>query len=184
MVPLKRLISIALLLSFLFNLVGYRIAFYAMQERADDAFSIAADENRYDDSKLIAVHIPINLPYQTDWKNFERVDGEMEYKGKVYKYVKRKVSKGELIILCLPDENKTRINNAREAFDKLAVDLQADHNGAKKHSIVKDVQVEGLMPGELFSFLKLHEPRPGYRPYAVIHITEFPHLSPEQPPEA
>lgn len=181
---MKKVLTISLLFVFLFNLVGYRIAFFAMQKQADEQFMADADEHKYDEKNLIAVHIPINLPYQTDWKTFERVDGEMEFKGKVYRYVKRKVSKGELIILCLPDEKKTHLYNAREAFDKLASDLQNEHPAKKSNNTVKDILVEGLIPTTLFTFMKLHEPRPGYRPYAVIHTTQFPQLSPEQPPEA
>lgn len=184
MLCLKKVLTITLLFVFLFDLVGYRIAFFAMQKQADEQFMADADDHKYDEKNLIAVHIPINLPYQTDWKTFERVDGEMGFKGKVYRYVKRKVSKGELIILCLPDEKKTHLYNAREAFDKLAGELQNEYPAKKSSSnTVKDILVEGVIPSTFFAFLKLHEPRPGYRPYAVIHITQFPHLSPGQPPD-
>ena len=45
------------------------------------------DNKEYDASTLIEIKVPVSLPYQTDWKEFERVDGEIEFNGMHYKYV-------------------------------------------------------------------------------------------------
>jgi hypothetical protein len=73
---------------------------------------------------LIEIHVPVTLPYQTDWKEFERVSGEININGMHYKYVERKLEAGEMIYKCIPDADKAKLLNARENFFKLVNDLQ------------------------------------------------------------
>lgn len=95
-----------------------------VQQKADIHFEQKLDNKEYDASALIEVRVPVSLPYQTDWKEFERVSGEITINGMHYKYVERKLEAGEMIYKCLPDENKARLVNARENFFKLVNDLQ------------------------------------------------------------
>ena len=78
--------------------------------------------------------MPLDLPYQTDWKDFERYDGEVTVDGQHYKYVKRKVQDGMLVVKCIPNENKHRIESAREQFFQLANDLQNTNSSKKTDS--------------------------------------------------
>ena len=95
-----------------------------VQQKADSRFEQKIDNNEYDASTLIEVRAPVSLPYQTDWKEFERVSGEISINGMHYKYVERKLEGGEMIYKCIPDEGKARLLNARENFFKLVNDLQ------------------------------------------------------------
>ncbi|RXK60876.1 hypothetical protein ESA94_10480 [Lacibacter luteus] len=95
-----------------------------VQQKADSRFEQKIDNNDYDASALIEVRAPVSLPYQTDWKEFERVSGEITINGMHYKYVERKLEGGEMIYKCIPDEGKARLLNARENFFKLVNDLQ------------------------------------------------------------
>ncbi len=61
-----------------------------MEQQADHRIESKIQSLNEFDKRLITVKIPINLPYQTDWREFESIDGEMSFKGKTYKYVKRK----------------------------------------------------------------------------------------------
>ena len=82
------------------------------------------EENNYDESDLISVKTPINLPYYSNNPKFERLDGEMEINGIVYQYVERRVYNDSVEIRVLPNQDRLHIKNAKESFDKLASDFE------------------------------------------------------------
>jgi hypothetical protein len=86
----KKLAAISLLLLLLFNFVGYRVLFYALQHQADKQLETQLDKEAYNDEDLVTITVPLSLPYLTNWKDFERTDGEIKLDGKIYHYVKQK----------------------------------------------------------------------------------------------
>jgi hypothetical protein len=56
------------------------------------------------------------MPYLAENTAFERVDGEITVDGKLFKYVKRKIHNGQLVLLCLPDEKKTKLRSASLSY--------------------------------------------------------------------
>jgi len=129
---MKRAAAILLLIIFLFNWFGYRLLSDYLQHRADTQLEAQLDQQQYNEASLIEIRVPLNMPYQSISSNFERYDGEIEFNGIHYKYVKRKVENGELVLLCLPNENRMRLQSARDEFFKLVNDLQ--HNAQGKTS--------------------------------------------------
>ncbi len=107
-----------------FNWYGYRIVSDFLQDRSDVQLEARLDNNDYNEAELIEIRVPINLPYHNDWTEFERYDGEAEINGIHYKYVKRKVENGELVLMCLPNNEKQLLQTARDNFFKLVNDLQ------------------------------------------------------------
>lgn len=121
---MKKLAAILLIGVFFFNWFGYRLLTDFLQHKADQKLEAKLDRNDYDESQLIEMRIPLNMPYQTISSGFERIDGEIEIKGIHYKYVKRKVEAGELVLLCLPNHSKMQLESARDEFFQLVNDLQ------------------------------------------------------------
>jgi hypothetical protein len=121
---LRKIAAILLLGMLFFNWFGYRLLADLLQQQADIELEARLDQNDYDESQLVEMRVTLNLPYQTNWADFERVDGEIEIEGIHYKYVKRKVLDGQLVLLCLPNETKMRLQTARDDFFKLVNDLQ------------------------------------------------------------
>ena len=121
---MRKLAAILLLITLVFNWFGYRILSNYMQYRADKQLEAKLDLEDYDASQLIELKVPVSLPYQSNWDDFERYDGEIKVNGVHYKYVKRKVYNDSLILLCLPNEAKMKIENAKDNFFKLVNDLQ------------------------------------------------------------
>ncbi|MCJ8208732.1 hypothetical protein MUY27_03370 [Mucilaginibacter sp. RS28] len=115
---MRKPLGILLLLLLLFNTVGYQLVFWLMQRHADTQMQARLDKLRYSNRDLITVKIPINLPYQTDWKDYERIDGEFNYKGNTYRYVKRRVLKDTLILVCINYHEKTNLNKSTAEFYK------------------------------------------------------------------
>jgi hypothetical protein len=135
---LKKLTAIFLLALFVFNSIGYRLVVDYAMDKADASFEANLDKGHYDPTQLITVKIPLNLPYQTNWKDFERVNGEMNVNGIVYKYVQRKVYNDTLILQCIPHQEKTELEQkANDYFGKVN-DLPGNDN-SKKSEVLKQL---------------------------------------------
>ena len=147
---MKKIISILFLLVFLFNVVGYKIFFYYLEIKADERIQSKIEQISELDKELITIKIPINLPYHTDWSNFERVDGEVNFKGKIYKYVKQKVSRDTLILLCINDEQKVEIGKQSDNYFKKINDLAKENN---KKPNIKQTKIDYFESFEAAKFV-------------------------------
>jgi hypothetical protein len=115
-----------MLLIHLFNTGGYLLVFDHLEKGVGRKMIARIDQQAYNDQDLLEIRVPVNLPYQTNSMEFERVDGEVDFAGVHYNYVKRKFYNDTLILLCLPNTEKTKLFNARETFFSLVNDLQQD----------------------------------------------------------
>jgi len=181
----KRIAAILLLVIFLFNWFGYRLLSDYLQHKADTKLEAQLDQDQYDATRLIEMRVPLNMPYQTSSSNFERYDGEIEINGIHYKYVKRKVENGQLVLLCLPNETKMRLQSAREEFFKLVNDLQqanqgksADHGHSIKNPVTEYWQEMNNWGLEALVI----QPSP-FDAYNVILPSHPSIIAPAQPPE-
>lgn len=181
---MKKLAAIFFLSLFLFNVIGYRLVFYFEQQNADANVVAKLDNSDYNDKDLITIKVPISLPYQTNWKEFERVDGEITFDGKIYKYVKRKIEDGQLVLMCLPDEHKQRLQTARDDFFKLANDLTASSSSKKQNNTFSIKNLLGDYDKQQTEYTS--NAVKGYAAYETPTNTPFQstffHNTPEQPP--
>jgi hypothetical protein len=182
---MKRAAAILLLIIFLFNWFGYRLLSDYLQHRADTQLESQLDQHQYNEASLIEIRIPLNMPYQNVSSDFERYDGEIEFNGIHYKYVKRKVTNGELVLLCLPNENRMRLMNARDEFFKLVNDLKnpsQEKSSTPAHSIPNPVteywQQQNNWHLEALT-LQQHQ----YTSYAIVIPSSPLITTPAQPPE-
>ena len=127
---MKKLTAILLLTIYLFNLIGYSFLFQYLINDADTQLVQHLDNNSYNNKDLIEVRVPLNMPYVTATKNFERVNGQIELNGIHYNYVKRKISGDTLYVLCMPNVLKTSLYNAKANFAK----ENNDNPSGKKNS--------------------------------------------------
>lgn len=122
-----------LLSFFLFNIIGYKLFFYYQITEADSRIQAKIAVLHESDESLFTVKIPIRLPYHTDWKDYESVEGEMTYNNTTYKYVKRKVLRDTLILLCVKYQEKSVIEKNSNEYFKKVNDLTTDNS--KKQEI-------------------------------------------------
>lgn len=167
--------------------MGYRILSHYLEQEATATLEVNLDNNNYDETELLEIRVPLKLPYQTNWKEFERIDGEVELNGIHYQYVKRKVSNGEMILLCLPNKAKMNLQTARDEFFMLVNDLQHSGNGKDGKSTnsvsIKNPVSEYRQENNewAISGLLINQTKPTGDPvflYQYIYST-----TPEQPPE-
>ena len=186
---MKKIASIVLLGLLLFNWCGYRWVLNVVQQNADTKLEARLDRNEYDESQLIEIKVAVNLPYQTDWADFERFDGEIEVNGIHYKYVKRKIQGGQLVLKCIPNQARQRLESAKEDLFKITNDLQQD-NAAKKSGVPNSILVKNVLSDYdnqqqlSMSAVCAAVPAQSYNLYQYQLVTKLLHSTPERPPEA
>lgn len=132
---MKKTAAILLLAILSFNWIGYRFVSGWLESRADHSFQAKIDSEDYDEANLIQITVPLNAPYLSGTiPQFERYDGEIELEGVHYRYVKRKIADGNLVLLCLPNENRKRVQSSRMDFFKLVNDLSHSTQGKEKNT--------------------------------------------------
>lgn len=168
-----------------FNWVGYRLFTSFMESKADVALETKIENDDYDESSLIEIRVPLNAPYiSVNSTEFERYDGELELDGAHYKYVKRKIVNGELVLLCLPNKSKTELQNSREEFFKLVNDLNHTQSKEKSSSSFKSVTTEYKKENNVWAIPALTATVIHYNT-AVRSIIDAGYKSaPDQPPKA
>ena len=136
---MKRLLAILLLMIHLFNFAGHSLIFHYLMQQSDARLVKRIDAGRYDRNSLMILKVPLQLPYHNDWKDFERVDGEIEIQGVHYTYVERKLSKDTLYLACLPNQDKTDLSRAQHEYatgvDAIPANGKKDTNSNVKKNI-------------------------------------------------
>jgi hypothetical protein len=182
---LRKIAAILLLVILLFNWVGYRLFSDFLQYRSDVQLEARLDKNDYNEDELVQIKIPLNLPYQLNWKSFERFDGDIDVDGIHYKYVKRKIYNDSLILLCLPNENKQKIEKAKDDYFKIVNDIapssqkKSDNNNLSFKNILTEFFVE--QPIWLNNNFKCLHTK--YFAVETLLLSNNLHDTPDQPPE-
>ncbi|MFI5157119.1 MAG: hypothetical protein ACHQEM_13090, partial [Chitinophagales bacterium] len=181
----KRIAAFILLGILLFNWVGYRFLSSWLENKANQQFAIALDNNQYEESDLISIKVPNNLPY-TNSKDFQRVDGQVEISGIIYNYVKMRVSHDFVELLCIPNQHVTKMQAARDVFFKMVNDLQGDNQGKKSDSHPspnKNFSFDYYTVGDLFNLNFSGSARGQVSSDFSFNIPTCFSLTAEQPPE-
>jgi len=100
--------------------------FHYLEDKAENHMVQQLDKQSYQESELVEIKVPLNLPYAVNWKSFERYDGSIDIDGKHYNYVKRKIYNNTLILLCIPNDEKTKVSNSRNQYAGLVNDVSAN----------------------------------------------------------
>lgn len=165
---------------------GYKLWYYFEQQRSDKNLEALLDKEQYNEAELITIKMPLSLPYQNDTKDFERVSGEVNFNGKIYKYVKRKIENGEFVLMCLPDKNKMQIENQKQDFFKNTNDIA--NNTSKRSDNSKSISFKNISSDyDQYSFSfkinTLNISSQNFGLYKIENLLSSPHVSPEQPPD-
>jgi len=185
---LKKLAAILLISLFLFNAGGYQVLNAWLQHRLDKNLENRLDNDSYDDAALFSVKISsFSLPYSSVSSQFERVNGEVEMNGKIYKFVKRRIFNDSLEFLCIPDLNSMQLRTAKNDFFKMVNDLQSSAQGKKSDNtshIYKTFSPDYCSMNDFYSLQGPLEISPRENTHQPTKINPV-YLSPAgQPPDA
>lgn len=158
-----------------------------MQDQAGAKLEARLDTNQYDDSQLIEFKIPVNVAYQTSRSDYERVDGEVQVGGAIYKYVKRKVENDTLYLMCIPHTQKMHLEVVMNDLFKIANGFsQTTNSNNQDNSSISFKNI--FSPFDDF-VLDYRIENPGLniskkQPWDILSALPVPlHFSLDQPPE-
>jgi hypothetical protein len=155
--------------------------YWVLRQKASHEMVQRLDSNDYAKDQTLTVKVPFTLPYQTDQEAFERLDGEFERDGMVYKLVEHKLERDTLYIVYIKDHQETSIYNSLVNF----VQANTDNPISKKALKL----IENFAKDYLFTTNSLHTATAGWSretsEYAIVAfdviLTDSPVFSP--PPE-
>lgn len=159
-----------------------------MEQKINNQLEASLDNNQFDDAQLVELKVPINLPYQTNWSDFQRCDGEIEIEGILYKYVKRKVANDTLYLMCIPNTKIMRLETVKNDLIKMSNGIMQNDNSQLPDNI-KNISFKQLQSvyDDHFFFYNLLAPSQEVQTFLLTqsspNLFSSPHLSPDQPPD-
>lgn len=157
-----------------------------LQQKADTKLEYRLDNSDYDESQLIEIRVPLNIPYQQRYTEFERHYGEIDIDGKSYTYVKRKIEGDILILKCIANPFREETKNIKNDLATANSNAEMDHptKNTPKKSCAKNVS------GEYDDQLMIHPPASELNLITLL-FSDFKSAIPEgianilhQPPKA
>jgi hypothetical protein len=143
-------------------------------------------DNKVNSQKLLELKVPVNMPTIQDWTEYEHIEGQIQLNNTYYSYVRLKMTKDTMYLICLPNNTKTNLVKANVIMAKNMSDVPLSKKGAtnpltKKINLVYDdvVQVLPCTYAPLANIIKV-----------VTVTTQSAHLSspyiesPGKPPNA
>lgn len=138
------MIAILFLAVLAINWLGYDLIVDIIQSKSNKAFYSKIDAGDYKKDHLYEIKVDLQLPYATDWAEFEKIRGTIVVDGVVYNFVERKYENGFMIYKCLPNHRGTELQNARDYFQSLVYDMekQDKKEDAPKPAAAKKLNIE------------------------------------------
>ncbi|MBL7871118.1 MAG: hypothetical protein JNM78_05870 [Cyclobacteriaceae bacterium] len=137
---MKRGFTLFLLGLFLLNVLGYYGIFLGLQVNNTLTLQEQFDNDDYAHLKEVTVKVPLTVPYQSDTREYVRVNGEFEHEGDVYKMVKQRLQRDTLYIVCVKDNTSKKIKQALRDYVKTYTDKPVNQKGNPKtiQNFIKD----------------------------------------------
>lgn len=110
---MRKPIAFFFLFIIMLNIAGYYLVMEGWQWH--NSISWSFDEDASNAQELI-VEIPLNVPYATQEKDWEKAEGQFEYKGDVYRIVKQRLTLEAVYIACVKDSESSHIKQQLEDF--------------------------------------------------------------------
>jgi hypothetical protein len=108
---LKKLIAIALLCLQIFTICGHILFYQYFVYQSDKLFNDQISKNRYNVNDLVEIKVPLRTPAAQNWHQFESISGQVQFKNTCYNYVKLKLTRDTIYLVCIPNYEKTRLYN-------------------------------------------------------------------------
>ncbi|WKZ60372.1 MAG: hypothetical protein QY309_02595 [Cyclobacteriaceae bacterium] len=113
---MKKLVSVALLLVFLFSVGGYYLVFMGLRYSIYTDLSQRIDVHDFDPGETLEFKIPLTLPYPIYHDDYVRNHGEFEYDGEYYILAGQKLVNDTLYIKSVRNDKRKQLT---ETFKNL-----------------------------------------------------------------
>jgi hypothetical protein len=120
--------------------MGYYGVFLGLHLKNDIAMSKALDSDIYDPSKTVTIKVAVSIPYMPDQSDFERVNGQFEHNGELYRMVKQRYAEDTLTVICVRDTEHKKIDLVLADYVKTFSDKATNTGSPAKTpvSFIKD----------------------------------------------
>ena len=108
---MKKIFAATLLAIYLFNIGGQVVLRQYFVYLSDKFFNEQTGRGQYNIGELTEVKIPINMPGIADWKNYENIAGQIQFENNSYNYVKMKMTRTAMYLMCVPNYVTTHLTN-------------------------------------------------------------------------
>jgi hypothetical protein len=80
-------------------------------------------------TKFIEIKLPVHIPTIQDWSEYEEIVGQIQLKDAYYNYVRLKMTRDTMYLVCIPNTAKTRLVNANVITAKAVNDVPLSKKG-------------------------------------------------------
>lgn len=129
---MRTTIAIFFSLALLFGAGGYYPLISVLQQQADRKLESLLDKDIYDEGNLVEVRVPLNMPYQQRYTEYERHYGNIEIDGHSYTYVKKKIEGDIVIFQCIPNPSRQQLKDMRYDLTRATTAMATPENGTPK----------------------------------------------------
>ena len=156
-----------------------------MQQKADAQLEAILDKKDINETDLFEIKMPLHLPYQTSWSNYERFDGEVKLDGIIYKYVKRKLTNDTLHLMCIKNTKKMEYENVKVNFYETTNDISSNNNNQRSSTLLfKKLMIDSdNFSGNVSFVIQLQQVQKQYLPFLHLFCTDAHLIAPKQPPD-
>jgi hypothetical protein len=119
----RKLLAISLLCIHLFNIGGALALRQYFVYKTDRFFDAQIDKNLYSVDDLTEIRIPVDMPGITDWARFENLSGQVQFQYSSYNYVKIRITRHAIYLVCIPNYETTHLNTQNIIYAKQIPDI-------------------------------------------------------------
>ncbi|HTE00046.1 MAG TPA: hypothetical protein VK668_12210 [Mucilaginibacter sp.] len=134
---MKKFAAIFLLGVHLLNLGGYALVFQYFIHRSDVQIVKQMYDNKVNSKKLIELKVPVNMPTIQDWTEYEHIAGQIQLNDAYYNYVRLKMTRDTMYLICLPNTVKANLEKANVIMAKNLNDVPMSKKGTTAPSVKK-----------------------------------------------
>lgn len=122
---------------------GYQLVFDTLDIYVKASTDRKIEEGQYLPSQLTTIVVDLELPYTSNWQQFEKIEGEIWVDNVPHRFVERIYKDGKMIYHCLPDIDEMKLSDARSAVASISLDLESSNQG--KSAKTPAVQLKKLV---------------------------------------
>ncbi len=161
------------------------MVFSYLEKKASKELTANIETKTFDENNLVEIKTDLNMPYVAD-KEYENAYGETVIKGVHYQYVKRKIENNVLYLMCLPNDEKIVLAEAKNNVEKNNTETSNSNSKHKSpvQKILKSSQTEYIQNTfsyDVVDLVNIATTLPKVTNSKVYSLYAL--LTPEQPPE-
>ncbi|HEY9197537.1 MAG TPA: hypothetical protein VIM77_14780 [Mucilaginibacter sp.] len=105
---MKKFIALLLLAVLMLNLFGQMALRQYLAYKTERFYNEQISKGLYNIHDLAEIEIPVNLPGIHDWARFENITGQIMFGSASYNYVKMRLTRTAIHLMCIPHYDTTR----------------------------------------------------------------------------